>query len=54
MKKNIYFSPTRTQAVKGTRSVTETSDKGNATNIKTTSDKHCQTLSKVCVKNLFL
>eukprot|EP00105_Crassostrea_gigas_P035951 XP_019920099.1 PREDICTED: uncharacterized protein LOC105321411 [Crassostrea gigas] len=35
-------SPTRTQAVEGTRSVTETSDKGNATNIKTTSDKHCQ------------
>lgn len=39
---SFYFSPTRTQAVEGTPSVTETSDKGNATNIKTTSDKHCQ------------
>lgn len=45
MKKNVfsfYSSPTRTQAVEGTRSVTETSDRGNATKITTTSDKHCQ------------
>lgn len=30
------------QSVGGTRSVTETSDRGNETTITTTSDKHCQ------------
>lgn len=43
MKKNVFsFYSSPTQAVEGTRSVTETSDRGNATNIATTSDKHCQ------------
>lgn len=41
-KKSFYFSPTRTQSVEGTRSVTGTSDKGNTTTITTSSDIHFQ------------